>query len=75
MNRLLIIFLFVLGCSPAVNTANQKDSKNPKPDWLLAKPDQSIYYIGIGQSRKDGTSNFIQKAKKSALEDLVSEIK
>ena len=75
MNRLLIIFFFALGCSPAVNTANKKDSKNPKPDWLLAKPDQSIYYIGIGQSRKDGTSNFIQKAKKSALEDLVSEIK
>ena len=75
MKRLLVIFLFVLGCSPAVDTANKKDSKNPKPDWLLAKPDQSIYYIGIGQSRKDGTSNFIQKAKKSALEDLVSEIK
>jgi hypothetical protein len=75
VNRLLIFFLVVIGCSPAVNTAGKKESKNPKPDWLIAKPDQSIYYIGIGQSRKDGTSNFIQKAKKSALEDLVSEIR
>ena len=33
------------------------------------------YYVGIGHGTKDGTSNYIQAAKKSALEDLVSEIK
>ena len=33
------------------------------------------YYIGIGHSTKDGINNYIQSAKNSALEDLVSEIK
>ncbi len=41
----------------------------------MAKPVQSSYYIGIGHSVKDGVNNYLQSAKKSALEDLVSEIK
>ncbi|MDZ7650574.1 MAG: LPP20 family lipoprotein [Cytophagales bacterium] len=46
-----------------------------KPDWLTSKPIQPSYYIGIGHSVKDGTNNYLQSAKNSALEDLVSEIK
>lgn len=42
---------------------------------MTAKPAQDTYYIGIGHSVKDGTNNYIQSAKNSALEDLVSEIK
>ncbi|HOO09506.1 MAG TPA: LPP20 family lipoprotein [Cyclobacteriaceae bacterium] len=49
--------------------------ENPRPDWLGAKPMQDRYYIGIGHSVKDGTNNYIQSAKNSALEDLISEIK
>jgi hypothetical protein len=48
---------------------------NTKPAWLSAKPSESAYYVGIGHSVKDGTNNYIQSAKKSALEDLISEIK
>lgn len=33
------------------------------------------YYVGIGQAAKSGTNNYVQESKKSALEDLVSEIK
>ncbi len=33
------------------------------------------YYVGIGHSAKTGTNNYVQEAKKSALEDMVSEIK
>jgi len=33
------------------------------------------YYVGIGHSTKTGTNNYVQEAKKSALEDMVSEIK
>ena len=40
-----------------------------------AKPLQDRYYIGIGHSAKDGINNYIQSAKKSALEDIISEIK
>ncbi len=75
MKQLFVFFLILSGCSSSVNNTSKTDLKNPKPDWLGAKPSQITYYIGIGRSSKDGTNNYIQQAKKSALEDLVSEIK
>ncbi len=42
---------------------------------MSAKPMTDAYYVGIGHAPKTGTNNYVQEAKKSALEDLVSEIK
>ncbi len=70
VKHFLSILLLVAGCSPKVQLP-----ENPKPGWLSAKPFPSGYFTGIGHSAKDGSSNYIQMAKKSALEDLVSEIK
>lgn len=42
---------------------------------MSAKPMADSYYVGIGHSAKTGTNNYVQEAKKSALEDMVSEIK
>src|SRR4051812_19327010 len=53
----------------------KEDPQPAKPAWLSAKPAEDVYYVGIGHSLKDGTNNYIQEAKKSALEDLISEIK
>lgn len=39
------------------------------------EPNQPGYYTGIGHSQKGGNNNYIQAAKKSALDDLVSDIK
>jgi hypothetical protein len=75
VKRIFLLCLLAAACSPAVNTSLKNDLQNAKPAWLSAKPDQSFYYIGIGHSTKTGTNNFVQEAKKSALEDLVSEIK
>ncbi len=76
VNRLLLISLVVLSCSPSgTKTLSKTDAKNLKPVWLTAKPVQPGYFVGIGHSPKDGTNNYIQTAKSSALEDLVSEIK
>lgn len=75
VNRLFIIFLIIVGCSPSATKTSKSDAKNLKPMWLTAKPVQSGYFVGIGHSTKDGLNNYIQSAKKSALEDLVSEIK
>ncbi|MBS1682790.1 MAG: LPP20 family lipoprotein [Bacteroidetes bacterium] len=82
MKKFLFFALVILiSCSPAstqTKSAKKKKGKkneNPQPAWLSAKPDESIYYIGIGHATKDGQNNYIQEAKKSALEDLVSEIK
>ncbi|MBI1768022.1 MAG: LPP20 family lipoprotein [Bacteroidetes bacterium] len=81
MKKLLFFILITLvSCSPASTQSKSskkrgKKDENPKPAWLIAKPDEGTYYIGIGHAAKDGQNNYIQEAKKSALEDLVSEIK
>lgn len=73
MTRLLTLFVFVaLACSPKVTPP---DPEALKPVWLKSQPYQDGYYTGIGHSKKDGSNNYIQAAKKSALDDLVSQIK
>ncbi len=68
-----LAFFLLLACSPAVNKAVV--DPNPKPSWMSAKPMADSYYVGIGHAAKSGTNNYVQESKKSALEDLVSEIK
>jgi len=76
VNRLIIIIaLIVFGCSPTATKTAQKSDPKLKPAWLSAKPVQPSYFVGIGHGTKDGSNNYIQSAKSSALEDLVSEIK
>jgi len=76
VKQLLFLLLILVGCSPSVtNSSLKSDLQKTKPEWLTAKPVSASYYIGIGHSTKDGSNNYIQTAKKSALEDLVSEIK
>lgn len=68
-----LILLLLAACSPSVNKAPV--DPNPKPSWMSAKPMADAYYVGIGQAPKTGSNNYVQEAKKSALEDMVSEIK
>ena len=76
VKRILLAFFVLAGCSPSVTNTQQKtDAKNTRPGWLSAKPQTGSYFVGIGHGTKDGTNNYVQEAKKSALEDLVSEIK
>ena len=76
MNRILLLTLLLAACSPSLTQNSAKtDLQSLRPTWLSAKPVQDRYYIGIGHSVKDGTNNYIQSAKKSALEDITSEIK
>lgn len=76
VNRLVLILGVVLGaCSPSARPSAGKEPVKPPPVWLSAKPASDSYYVGIGHSTKTGDNNYIQMAKKSALQDLVSEIK
>ncbi len=81
MKKLIFLsFIVLLSCSPATTQTKSskrkgKKDENPQPTWLSAKPEDPGYYNGIGHATKDGQNNYIQEAKKSALEDLVSEIK
>ncbi len=75
MKRIFILLVLFAACSPQVPSTLQTELQNPRPSWLSAKPYQESYYVGIGHSTKNGTNNYLQAAKKSALDDLVSEIK
>lgn len=72
MRRFFLILIVLAGCSPKVQPP---DPESLKPAWLKTTPFQDGYYTGIGHSVKDGSNNYIQSAKKSALDDLVSQIK
>jgi hypothetical protein len=72
VKRVFILLLAISACSPKVQPP---DPEALKPSWLKNQPYQEGYYTGIGHSIKDGTNNYVQTAKKSALDDLVSQIK
>ncbi len=72
VKRFLVILFLFASCSPQVLPP---DPESLKPSWLKASPFQEGYYSGIGHSIKSGSNNYVQAAKKSALDDLVSEIK
>ena len=72
MKRLYIIVFLLAGCSPKIQTPS---AESLKPSWLSGSANQEGYYTGIGHSTKTGSNNYVQAAKKSALDDLVSEIK
>jgi hypothetical protein len=73
VKRLFTLLLIALaGCSPKVQPP---DPESLKPAWLKTAPYQDGYYTGIGHSLKGNDTNYIQAAKKSALEDLISDIK
>jgi hypothetical protein len=70
VRHIFTLLIFISACSPHV-----QQPVETKPSWLSSKPSQPAYYIGIGHSNKNGNNNYLQEAKKSALEDLISEIK
>jgi hypothetical protein len=73
VRKIFFSLTILFGCSSKV--AVQQNSAIQKPDWLESKPQNGLYYIGIGHGSKVGSNDYMQEAKKSALEDLVSEIK
>ncbi|MGC3944107.1 MAG: LPP20 family lipoprotein [Chryseolinea sp.] len=68
----LLLAIVLVACSPKVQPP---DPESLKPAWLKTTPYQDGYYTGIGHSVKSGNNNYIQSAKKSALDDLVQEIR
>lgn len=72
MKRIFPLLIILIGCSPKVQPP---DPEALKPSWLKSEPYQDGYYTGIGHSAKQGNTNYIQAAKKSALDDLASDIK
>lgn len=70
LRGLIFLIFLVSGCSKKV----QQPVDN-RPSWLKGETTMRGYYTGIGRGAKDGSNNYIQVARKSALEDLISQIK
>ncbi len=66
----LFAWLFLSACSARV-----QPPVDNRPAWLKGETTMRGYYTGIGRAVKDGTNNYVQVARKSALEDLISQIK
>jgi len=43
------------------------------PEWLILRPSNDLYYIGIGQANIDD-NNYTQRAKNRALAQVAEEI-
>ncbi len=72
---LLVILLF--GACKSKQVATQVEVPVNKeaelPAWVRSRPVTDTYYIGIGQCPK-GRADYLETAKKNALNDLASEI-
>lgn len=72
------LFSILISCgskTPTANTTPQPEP-SPRPHWVSGKPASSIYFYGIGvASKTPGNSDYLEVAKKNALNDLASEIK
>jgi hypothetical protein len=78
LHILLLAAIVALSCKrqqPVAQTNTQVQNGNPKPSWVSGKPSSSLYFQGIGVAQKvRGNSDHLENAKKSALNDLASEI-
>jgi len=78
MKKLLIsiIILLVFVVSSCQIGKKQVDEKNPMPEWVSAKPQNSMYYIGVSSSPKKGflPSDYMANAQQKALADMSSSI-
>lgn len=72
MKYYFILILVVLSSCAAKKQAAELEAQ---PAWMKQKPIIAGYYIGIGSSKKVGTSSeYIASARKDALADLAGEI-
>lgn len=72
---LTIGLIFCLSCS-SKKQLPVPPPEPPRPDWVLDRPIVAGEYVGIGVARKTSNSfDYIEQAKRNALNDLVSQIK
>lgn len=62
--------MLIISCKSAKQT-----TAKPKPDWVQNRPVNSDFYVGIGTASKTlNHLNYQQIAKKTAFDDMISEI-
>ncbi|MDL2261877.1 LPP20 family lipoprotein [Bacteroidales bacterium OttesenSCG-928-I21] len=73
---IFVISLFLTLLSSCQSGKNLSDKYTTKPDWVLAKPQTSSYYVGVSSAPKKGYSpgEYIQSAQQKALADMAASI-
>lgn len=78
MRKIQLIFLLLLPIlfSSCQIMKQAGFGKTPKPDWVMAKPQSSMYYTGVSSSPKKGylPADYQANAQQKALGDLASSI-
>lgn len=75
--KLIICIAIILSsCAETGEIFKGKPKTKAMPDWVISRPQESEYYIGIGSAIKNGINStlYMSTAKKNALTDLASEI-
>jgi hypothetical protein len=74
--HILLILQLVFVVSSCQSLKRQTYEKKPMPEWVKAKPQNTMYYIGVSSSPKKGflPSDYISNAQQKALGDLSSSI-
>ncbi len=72
MKRFFTLLIVLAACSPKVQPQTRK---RLNPPGLRQNPIRMVITPVSGMRLKSGNSNYIQAAKKSALDDLISDIK
>ncbi len=68
----LAVLLFVSACSSSKQVVVEEPTK---PEWVVSRPIDNAYYIGISVSNKlNNPLGYRDEAKRSALNELASEI-
>jgi hypothetical protein len=69
------ILLISFACKPKQEVSQNTTPVVMQPEWVKGKPSSSLYFQGIGVATKSTANlDYIENAKKSALNDLASEI-
>lgn len=74
MQRTAVIVLALLAIACGGSKEMVSTTVQERPAWVQSRPISSLDYIGIGVASKSST-DFMEVAKKNALNDLASEIK
>ncbi len=71
----VLVLLVLTACGSTKKMSKHEEQMLNAPQWVKTRPINGMYYIGIAKVNKSSyPSNYIEAAKKIALNDLASEI-
>lgn len=66
----------MIACKSKQPFSNNLSQSNKRPHWVEQRPVNNLNYVGIGRASKlSNPADYLQVAKKEALQDMVGEIK